>query len=96
MSKPAPEVRHIDIAPDNGRWLGETWVFRLRTPRARRRYVCDSCAEEIPKGTRHVMYVTTNQEGPGWEAWRLHGECYLEEARSWCNAEKRPAWRWEP
>jgi hypothetical protein len=94
--RPAPEVRYITIEPDDGRWFGETWVFRLRTPRARRRYVCASCDEEIPKGTCHVMYVTRDQEGPGWETWRLHGECYLEKGRSRCNSEKRPDWRWEP
>jgi hypothetical protein len=48
----------------------------------------------IEKGQRHVMYVTANQEGPGMETWRLHGECYLSKQSMFDGEFKRPDWRW--
>lgn len=82
-----------EIEPHDGRWLGETWVFHLRTPRARKRYGCDCCGEAIERGSRHVKYVTTNVEGPGFDTWRLHGECYLSDQPMFHG--DRPDWRWD-
>lgn len=84
---------HADIETHDGEWHGETWVFNLRTPRARKRYSCDACCEDIEKGLRHVSYVTSGVEAPGLETWRLHGECYLSDL-SMFTGEKRPVWRW--
>jgi hypothetical protein len=81
-----------DINPRNSFWKGETFVFELRTPKARKDYSCDGCGELIPKGKRHAMFTTTNVEGPGFEHWRLHGECYLSNEPMFYG--KRPDWRW--
>jgi hypothetical protein len=91
--KPFTPDPYADIEPSNGHWAGDTWVFHLRTPKARKPYDCHACDERIEKGLLHVKYVTTNLEGPGFETWRLHGECYLSPG-SLLNCEKRPDWRW--
>jgi hypothetical protein len=83
-----------DIPDHDGRWTGETYIFHRRTPKARRRYLCDACDEPIEKGQRHVKYVTANVEGPGMETWRIHGECYLEGITMFGH-DPRPAWRWQ-
>ena len=81
------------IREHDGKWAGETYIFALCLPRARKDYECNFCGEPIPKGTRHVMYTTTNIEGPGFEHWRLHGECYLSGEAMFDNA-GRPELRW--
>lgn len=87
-------LRHYaGISEHNGLWLGEAYVFHLRLPRARKQYPCDACAENIVQGERYVHYVTHNLEGPGWEIWRIHGECYLDNVPMFVG--ERPPWRWE-
>ena len=80
------------IVEHDGRLAMETWVFRLRLPRARRRYDCHACNEPIEAGQRHVMYVTVGVEGPGFKTWRIHGECYLAGISMFYG--ERPAERW--
>jgi hypothetical protein len=77
-----------------GQWRGEVWVFHQHTPRARKRHTCDACLEAIEPSTRYVTFVTKGVEGPGWETWRVHGECYLE-GISMFGHNPRPAWRWQ-
>ena len=81
------------IQEHNGGYAGETYIFHLRLPRARVPYDCAVCSEPITRGQRHVAYVTRNVEGPGWETWRLHGECYLDGGVMFYST--RPAWRWD-
>ena len=89
-------IKKVDgIEERDGQWKGETYVFRLRLPRARKDYDCVFCNEPIPKGLRYAMFVTTNIEGPGWETWRLHGECYLSNGSMFDN-DGRPKERWNP
>jgi hypothetical protein len=81
------------ITEHNGRWGGEMYWFRLRIPRGRREHHCAICGEDIPKGEQHVAATSRDQEGPGWECWRYHGECYLVGAPMFGD-EGRPDWRW--
>jgi|SRR5882724_540371 len=82
------------IRTHNGRWSGEFYHFRLKTPRARKDYICDGCGEPIEKGQKYVCYATIGMEGPGWETWHLHGECYIEDGLMF--ESERPDWRWMP
>jgi hypothetical protein len=81
------------IKEHDGKWLGETYIFALRIPHARKDHLCAFCNEMIPKGMQHVVYTTTNVEGPGFEHWRLHGECYLSGEDMFSNS-GRPILRW--
>ncbi len=72
------------------RW--ETPVFSQHTPVARKTHTCDGCCEDIVPGEQYVTYVTRNVEGPGWERWKAHGECFLEHIPMFTG--KRPSWRW--
>jgi hypothetical protein len=84
-----------DIREQDGHWRTEMYVFRVRIPRASREYDCDFCCEKILTNQRHVMFVTIGQEGPGWETWRMHGECYQRHESIFENS-GRPNWRWNP
>jgi hypothetical protein len=86
--------QYEEIPSHNGRWLVGTWIFSRRTPVARKRHLCDRCGQYIEAKQRYVVFVTTNQEGPGWERWKLHGECYLDRAGAMFDG-IRPDWRWE-
>jgi len=75
-----------------GEWRGETYIFHLSTPKARKDHVCHCCSEQIARGERYVRYTTKGQEGPGLEEWTIHGECYEEDIPMFVG--KRPSWRW--
>jgi hypothetical protein len=94
MSDEPIEERDDEIQEfSRGRYRGETFIFEQSTPKARKRHVCHACCEPIEVGTHYVTYVTVDVEGPGFETWRLHGECFLA-GGSMFGGDPRPSWRW--
>jgi hypothetical protein len=86
------QLRAVDgIREHDGNWMLGTYHFKLRLPVARKAHRCTSCDEPIDKGTQYVRFVTRDLEGPGFEEWVLHGECYLDGGAMF---DPRPAWRW--
>jgi hypothetical protein len=76
-----------------GERRGETYVFSQHVPTARKRHDCDCCNMPIEPGERYVTYTTRGVEGPGWECWKIHAECYLSDEPLFYGT--RPAWRWK-
>lgn len=89
INEPSHTVRLFERAESRG----ETTVFRVRAPKARKSHDCAVCGESIEKGMRYVIFVTRDVEGPGWEIWKLHGECYLSGQPMFEGV--RPDWRWD-
>jgi len=77
---------------ERGEWRGETYVWHVRVQRARKVHECNACNEKIEKGERYVAFTTRNLNAPGWETWKVHGECYLDNVAMFHG--KRPSWRW--
>lgn len=82
------------IMEHNGHDYDTYRVFQRRIPVARKGHCCDFCDEDIQKGTRYVTWRTRGQEGPGWEDWKAHGECYLGVDWYAHNKSRRPSWCW--